>query len=169
LEIRGATRYLHRPSGRLYEAFLDGRLTLVNLLAQQVEHRQLDLGVISGVAMSGDGRHLLVVPHEDNPWVLDADSLAAVGRFDLANFVAHRGAFWPDGLRCALSGVGVRVMDVASRRLLLKLQADFGFGTYVVTSPDGADLFQSGGYQQICVWHAPSWEEIRQAEAAAGR
>jgi predicted Ser/Thr protein kinase len=169
LEILGATRYLHRPSGRLFEAFLDGRLTIIDLIAQQVEHRQLELGVISGVATSEDGRHLLVVPHEGNPWVLDAHSLAAVGRFDLANFVAHRGVFWPDGLRCALSGVGVRVMDVASRRLLLKLQTDFGFGTYVVTSPDGNDLFQLGGYQQICVWHVPSWEEIRRAEAATGR
>ncbi len=166
LGIQGATRHLHRPSGRLYEAFLDGRLTVIDLIAQRVEHRQLDLGVISGVAVSWDGRHLLVAPHEDNPWVLESHSLAAVGRFDLANFVAHRGAFWPDGDRCALSGVGVRVMDVASRRLLLKLQADFGFGTYIVTSPDSADLFQLGDQQKsICVWHAPSWEEIRRAEA----
>jgi hypothetical protein len=61
-------------------------------------------------------------------------------------------------------------MDLASRRPLLLLQAEFGFGTYVVTSPDGADLFQLGGRNQVCVWHAPSWEEIRLAEhKTAGR
>ena len=164
LGIRGSTRVLHRPSGRLVEAFLDGRFTDIDLIGQRAEHRLLNLGIISCVAISHDGRRLLAVPHEDDPWLLEANSLNPTGRLDLANFSSHRGTFWPDGARCALSGVGVQVMDLYSRRPLLRLQADFGFGTHVVTSPDGADLFQLSEQNQVCVWHAPSWEEIREAE-----
>lgn len=164
VEIEGTTRVLHRPSGRLIVAFLDGRLTDIDLIAKRAEHRRLDLGVISGMAISPDGRQVLVVPHEDDAWLLEANSLAATGRLGLANSFAHRGAFWPDGARCALSGVGVQVLDLYSRRPLLRLQAGFGFGNYVVTSPDGADLFQLGGTSEVWVWHAPAWEEIRQAE-----
>lgn len=96
--------------------------------------------------------------------MLDRRSWQTVAQLDLANSVAHAATFWPEGDRCVLSGVGVRGLDLASRRLLLRLQAAFGLGSSIVASDDGSALFQGRG-TQISVWRVPSWEEIRRAEA----
>lgn len=162
---RGASSYLHPGTGKLHQVAPDGYLTVLDLVGQKVTHRELNLGVLNHVAVSEDGRWIMVLPHEDNPRLLSSFSMREQAVLQLDHFVAHNGTFWPDGIRCALSGVGVRVVDLHTRRPLLKMQADFGFGMTVAISPDGNSIFQWANIRpRLAVWQAPSWEEIQQAE-----
>lgn len=162
---RGATAYLHEQTGTLYQVSPDGYLTVLDLVKKSVTDRPMNMGVLNHVAVSGDGRWIMVLPHEDDPRLLNSFSMREEAVLQLDRFVAHLGTFWPDGTRCALSGVGVRVVDMETRRPLLKLQADFGFGMTVAISPDGNAIFQWANLQpRLSVWQAPSWEEIRRAE-----
>jgi hypothetical protein len=80
-------------------------------------------------------------------------------------FVGHGSAFWPDESRWVVSGVGIRVVDLAAGLPLLSLQAEFGFGLTVVVSPDGKYVVQlADTYPEACIWQAPSWKEIEAME-----
>ena len=76
----------------------------------------------------------------------------------------HGGAFWPSGDRLGFNGL--RVVDPVTGRALLELAPDFAFPSAMLISDNGDLVLAAGGESHFYLWRAPSWEEIRRAEAA---
>jgi WD40 repeat protein len=77
-------------------------------------------------------------------------------------------AFSPDSTRLALGGSGneaVKLWDVASYQELLTLGAEGSVYRQTAFSSDGSVIGSMSDAGTLCLWRAPSWEEINAAEA----
>jgi WD40 repeat protein len=80
----------------------------------------------------------------------------------------NSGNFSPDGKRLVVASNGVeaaKLFDTDSWQEVFTL-AGFGYGSMGSSfSPDGNSILWGNMTGDLYIWHAPSWEEIRTAEA----
>lgn len=164
-------RWTYSPSdGISYSVFADGRLVGLDLVKHRVVRRQLDpTRLYTGAAFSWDGRHMLAT-YWGGQQVLDVRSLRPVQELETLKEISHGAAIWPDGSRYLLTNC--RIVDAVTGRLMLDLESPLGMGHRPAVSSDGSQVVlasDSPHSPRLTVWHAPSWEEIRQAEEARAK
>ena len=155
--------------GISYDVFADGHLIGLDLIRHRRVERKLGQETYTGASFSADGRHLLVT-YWGGQQLLEARTLRPIQTFDALKATSHGSAIWPDGSRLLLSNC--RIVDPVSGLLLLDLESPFGLGHRPAVSPDGSQVLlvsDSALAPRISVWRAPSWEEIRREEEAAGK
>lgn len=155
--------------GIQYHVLGDGRLVGYDLIRHEASVRQLTLDIPTGVAFSTDGRRILMT-QTDQYRLLDAETLQTIRSLDSLPGTSQGTDFWPDGSRWLFANC--RIVDPETGRLLLDLKTPFGSGYKPRVSPDGnlvTLISDSARAPIVGVWSAPSWEEIRQAEALATR
>ncbi len=126
------------------------------------------------LAVSPDGKTLAVGCHDKTVQLWDAATLKVVGTFKADGSV--RGlAFSPDGRRLAavsgdepdlrsappVEGQGAGVWDVATGRLLVRLDGHDGAVKTVAYSPDGKALATGGADNTTRLWDAATGKELR--------
>jgi WD40 repeat protein len=164
---------LIRPTkdGVLWQLHVDGRLFGYDVARKKVLTRQLDHNGMQRLAVSPDGRWLLTTSNEQpspegSKRLVDARTGKTVSQFQDADLLYPRGvAFWPHEPRAAF-GAG-HIVDLTTRRALLQLGEGNGLGVSPVVALGGSTLLIVGSQNRLptYVWWAPSWEDIRWAEA----
>ncbi len=151
--------------GVVYEVFSD-HLVGYDPIRRRSFRRDLDHRNAGRLSFSPDGRWAFC-DGRDNNRLLDAVSLRTVARPSGIGAI-HGSDFWGNEPRLVLSGC--RVVDLESHRLLLNLTEGAGFTQFPKVSPGGGLVVEKlNSRPTFMLWRAPSWEEIRREEAAAGR
>ena len=128
----------------------------------------LNLKDVADVTFSPDGKLFAEASDLGQAKLWEATTLQEVETLRGFLMGAHSVAFSPDGKRLAIGSNGIeaiKLWDVESRQELLTLEGEGSFFYRTAFSPDGNGL---GSMTARCVlhfWHAPSWEEIAEAEA----
>jgi WD40 repeat protein/tRNA A-37 threonylcarbamoyl transferase component Bud32 len=168
LPVRELT--LSIPDGVLWQVHADGWLAGYDVVRKKILRQPLDHAGMHRIAVSGDGKTLLLTAPDGDKRLVDVGTgrtLSRLENFDLP--APHGGAFWPGGDRLGFNGL--RVVDPVTSRGLLELAPDFAFPSTIFISGNGNLVLVTGGSRHAYLWRAPPWEEIRRAEpaeAAAG-
>ena len=152
--------------GISYGVFADGRLMGEDLVRHRKVQHDLGSETFTGASFSEDGRQLLAT-YWGGQRLLDARTLRPLLFLEALEGTSHGSAIWPDGSRFLLTDC--RIVDAATGRLLLSLESPFGTGHRPGISADGSQvlLFSDSVHStMVSLWRAPSWEEIRRADAA---
>ena len=153
------------PDGILWQLQPDGRLFGYDVVRREVVTRQLGHDGMHRLAFSSDGRLLLTTEPNGAKRLVETQNWRTLHRFESLDLPSlHGGAFWPNESR--LTFTGPHIVDLNTGRALLNLKADFEFAANTAISPDGSTLLVTGETDRVFVWWAPSWDEIRRAEAA---
>ena len=151
----------------------DGSVTLWNAELGWVQtnfpaHRR----AVTGVAFTPDGRTLATggVEGMAKLWNLATQREIVTLKGHLQS--VHALDVSPDGSRLATGSGGaesVKLWDIHTHQELITLAADGSMILFLVFSPDGNKIiglnFGSNNELRLQVWRAPSWEEIKRAEA----
>jgi WD40 repeat protein len=148
-----------------------GTLTDRNLRETQVE---LDVPEVNYACFSPDGRLVAVASEFGFVGLWTTEDLRPGRRFPpiakLEGFTLspRSVAFSPDGTRLVAGGESVeaiRIFDVDTRQEVLTLTGSGQNCWDTQFSPDGNVLASNNGTGELNLWRAPTWEEIRGAEA----
>lgn len=153
------------PDGVIWQVHVDGWLAGYDFVNRRVIRQPLDHDGMHRLALSADGHSLLLTSPLGAKRVVDTRTGQTQDRFENLDLPApHGGAYWPNEDRIAFSGL--HVVDRVTGRMLLTLEPDFAFPTVTYISDRGSLVLVAGGSRSDAyLWQAPSWEEIRQAEA----
>lgn len=152
----------------LYSIFEDGRLKGLDLLSRRITERKLDQRHINSICFSRDGAYLTYSIVEGGRILSDGGSLKPIGRFETP-FNFFGASFWPKEPRVVFNGA--EVYDLATRRLLLRLDTDSDNdpGGFTLVSLEGDMVLQRDFQSPFhTLWWAPTWEEIREREKKVG-
>jgi len=121
------------------------------------------------VAFSSDSSKLASTYMSGNMALWDPSSFRLVTSFRAHLLGAHGVGFSPDGRRVATGGGTsrdtVKLWDLSTQRELMTLHRQSTVAVFVAFSPDGRWLVACGvGEGNLCLWRAPSWEEIEAEE-----
>ncbi len=154
------------PEGMLWQVHADGWLAGYDLVRQQVTRQPLDHDGMHRLALSADGRQMLLTSPEGAKRLVDTRTWQTIDRFENLDLPApHGGVFWPNEERIGFNGL--HVVDGRTGRALLQLVPDFTFPSKAVISDEGSLVLVAGGAgfmggaRNAYVWRAPSWDEIR--------
>jgi WD40 repeat protein len=157
------------PDGRLL-AF-EARGALQWLSAETGELMATSPGGDDGtrqVGFSGDGLRLVTTSVYGTVALWDPSSFTFVTSFRAHLLGAQAVAFSPDGGRMATGGGtnrdAVKLWDLSTLRELITLPGRGVVPRSVVFSNDGRWLAACNKEGMLCLWHAPSWEEIEAEE-----
>jgi WD40 repeat protein len=137
----------------------DGHETSLNLDAKKQ---------FSGLSFSPDGKLLAVASYYGFAKLFDVDTQRELATLQGFLMGVHSAAFSPDGTRLALGSDGkeaIKLWDVASLEEVATLGAQGSVFESIKFSPDGNVLGSFNGSGVLCLWRAPSWDEINTAEA----
>ena len=134
--------------------------------------RNFDLNrkFIADVTFSPDGKLFAEASDLGQAKLWEATTLEEVETIRGFLLGTHSVAFSPDGKRLAISSNGIEAIklwdgDVKNRQELLTLEGEGSFFYRTAFSPDGNSLGSMTARGVLHFWHAPSWEEIADAEA----
>jgi WD40 repeat protein len=151
--------------GVLWQVHADGWLAGYDVGRRRVIHQPLDHDGMHRLALSPSGRWLLTTSPEGTKRLVETANWRTVDSFPNLDMPApHGGAFWPNEPRIGFSGL--TVVDQVTGRELLRLDPGIPFPHVVRISDDGNLVVNAGERNTACLWWAPSWEEIRQAQAS---
>jgi WD40 repeat protein len=149
-----------RPDDKaLLRNLADGHETSLNLDARQQ---------LSDLRFSPDGKLLAVASEYGFAKLFDLDAPRELATLHGFLMGVHSAAFSPDGTRLAFGGDGteaVKLWDVASLEEVVTLGAQGSVFLSTKFSPDGNVLGSLNFSGVLCLWRAPSWDEINTAEA----
>ena len=147
----------------------EGTVVCRNLAEQKTEFLPLDALEGWQVAFEPDGKRLVIPSAQGYARVWDTATWRE--ETTLRGFLNSVGSagFSPEGKRLALSGSNpedtVKLWDTESWQELLTLEGTGNLFSLTAFSPDGNLIGNMNNNGIVQVWHAPSWEEIKAAEA----
>ncbi len=139
-------------------------LTTPNETPKQIEHK----GLFESLAFSPDGRMAAVAYNEGFIQLWDMATLQPLETLRGFLLGVHSVAFSPDGKRLAAGSSGheaVKLWDTETRQEVLTLSGEGSVFELLRFSPDGRYLMAINFNGVIHLWSAPTWEEIKTAEA----
>jgi WD40 repeat protein len=154
------------PQGKTATGHQDGRVTIwgqppTNFLA----HPRM----VVGAAFTPDGNTLATGGEEGTAKLWDIATLREIGTLKGHLRSIHALDISPDGQRLATAGGGdesVKLWDLRTHQELITLSGEGSMMNRLLFSPDGNKLVGLNSEGQLHIWRAPSWEEVRAAEAA---
>ena len=132
----------------------------------------LEIHETSGIAFSPSGKHIAASSIQGTVKLWETENFREVATLQGYLQAGDSVAFSPDGRRLAAGVSGletVKIWDVESHQELLTLYDQGAMYTRTAFSPDGNALGSMNLAGRLNLWQAPSWEEIRQAEASPAR
>jgi WD40 repeat protein len=148
------------------------QLRLNNRMTDQEIQLNPPLRGAYGAAFSADGTHVAIASYFGLARVWATSTGQEVATFGGFEQGVHSAGFSPDGTRLATSSQGSEAMklwDMESQRELLTLPAWEEIFISTRFSPNGNILGAMHYKQGLCLWQAPSWEDIAAAETSQGR
>jgi WD40 repeat protein len=155
------------PQGKTATGHQDGRVTiwgdsLTNFLA----HPRM----VVGAAFTPDGNTLATGGEEGTAKLWDVATLREIGTLKGHLRSIHALDISPDGLRLATAGGGdetLKLWDLRTHQELITLSGEGSMMNRLLFSPDGNKLVGLNNEGRLHIWRAPTWEEVRTAEAKA--
>jgi eukaryotic-like serine/threonine-protein kinase len=159
--------------GELVEFGRNRQVRFLSVPEFQESTRQLNFLESGSASFSPDGKLFVLSSYMGYARVWDTANWTE--RVTLRGFPSEVTslAFSPDGRRL-VTGSGtnpdaaLRLFDVETWLDVLTLEAEGSFFHIAKYSPDGNAIGLLDLYNNLTVWHAPSWEEIEAAENAVG-
>jgi WD40 repeat protein len=124
------------------------------------------------MSFSYDGRYFGLPSNLGYATVWELSTLREAGTFGGFLMSASGVGFSPDNKRLAVGSDGkeaVRIWDLETRQELLTLEGQGSVFFSIEFSPDGNLLGAMNLRGTLHLWRAPSWQEIKEAEAAPER
>src|SRR5262249_39657950 len=147
----------------------DGSVTIWNAESGWAQtHFPAHRRAVSGLAFTPDGRLLATGGVEGMAklwnWTTQREIVTLKGHLKSV----HALDISPDGSRLATGGGGaecVKLWDMRTHQELITLAGEGAIIVALVFSPDGDKIIGWNDKRQLQIWRAPSWEEIKKAEA----
>ncbi|HEU0040008.1 MAG TPA: hypothetical protein VFR76_12120, partial [Verrucomicrobiae bacterium] len=160
-----ATTSAVSPQGKTATGHEDGSVTIWGQVRTNFPaHRR----AVVGVAFTPDGRILATGGEEGTAKLWDVATHREIVTLKGHLRSVHAVDISPDGRRLATAGGGaesVKLWDIQTHQELITLSGEGSIMTLLAFSPDGNKLIGLNNNGHLHIWRAPSWEEIKTAEA----